>query len=149
MGKRTVLTLDAGETTGYCLMGYDGKLISFGQIKLPLVNTYKFLKTARAQVSEIAYETFNLYETTSKAQIGSGLQTVELIGIIKLFCQQYEKNIACTERTPAQIKRIWKDKHLKQFGYYQPNKPHANDAIRHALLHIEYHKREEVRLLWK
>ena len=59
------------------------------------------------------------------------LKSVEYIGVVTLYCEQYK--VPLRMQTPSQAKNLWTDNKLKLVGQYKPNQPHANDAMRHLL----------------
>ena len=62
------------------------------------------------------------------------LEPVEVIGAVKVWCSI--NDVLLVFQTPAQ-RMWWTDARLKQMGLHKPNKPHANDAMRHLLIYLD------------
>ena len=68
------------------------------------------------------------------------LKSVEYIGVVTLYCEQYGANLVM--QTPSQAKNLWTDTKLKLVEQYKPNQPHANDAMRHLLYYETVYMKE-------
>ena len=92
----------------------------------------------------VSMEDYVLYARQAKAQINSGMETSQLIGVIKTHC--WIKRIALYMRTASHVKRRWTDNILCNKGYIRKDRSsffadckakvlceHERDAIRHAV----------------
>ena len=161
----TILTLDPSGaynegkgTTGYSIWlfntiskGY-GILLT-GNIRAEhFSNQYDYFSShldliKRAEPDVIVMEDFTLYANKAKQQIGSTMETPQLIGLIKFYCAEY--NIELVMQRAVDVKNRWSDKILEYKGlvYRDPRgsfrdmnhykvSRHAKDAIRHGIHYI-------------
>ena len=93
----------------------------------------------------LAVEDYLLYGSKAKSQINSKLETPQLIGAIKVMCQEYDLYF----RSASAAKTRWTDKILLDKNYLQYSRAigyyyirdgeahqvivHCRDAIRHAI----------------
>lgn len=140
----TTLVFDPGNTTGWAQFEND-VLVNWGQLDFDLPALWDLLCTRAPDV--LVWESFNLHAHRRDSQIGSSFPAVQVIGVLRLYADQW--GLDYTERTPQQVKQIWTDDKLRKFHFYQKGQPHANDAIRHGLTHLQIHKRNDrVRRDW-
>lgn len=62
------------------------------------------------------------------------LEPVEVIGMVKLFHYINSQDTTLTFQTPHQ-RKFFTDDRLKEYGLWEPGKPHAMDAMRHLLVY--------------
>jgi hypothetical protein len=131
-----IVSFDPGGTTGYTF----AQIYGLGD---PSANT--LLKVDPDQSKLTHYEldrllAINLYpdviicesfEYRNRARAGLVLVSCELIGVIKLYSQQY--NVPLFMQTAAQGKGHFKDEIIKNMGLWIKGKPHAMDSLRHVL----------------
>ena len=128
-----VLALDPGKTTGFAQGRIDDGLmiVSSGQLEYSPFQLYLAMKLA--EPTHLVYESF---EFRRHARDKLELYSCELIGIIKMFAEETECDIK--PQTAAQGKAHFTDAKLKSALIYKPNKPHANDAVRHLLQWFQF-----------
>ena len=136
----TLIALDPGYTTGYSIF-LDGKHYLNGVIdwKIPSEGFYvmtNMLKNFFPDV--IVCEDYRLYASRAKAQTGSQIDTVRIIGAIELLCNQ--NNIKFYKMMPSTAKGFVKDEKLKEWGLYKKINPHARDSLRVAIHWLLFNK---------
>ena len=102
----------------------------------------------------ISIEDYILYKNHAMAQVNSQLETVQLLGIIKMHC--YKNNIPVYIRPAVAVKKRWSDEILVHKGviakvgirFMVPNSKqsiceHERDSIRHAM-HFNTFENKEV-----
>jgi hypothetical protein len=102
----------------------------------------------------VSFEDFVLYAKQAKAQINSGMETSQLIGIIKMEC--YLHNIKYYHRKASVAKPRWTDSILSANNYIYPTgrgyfvecyqmplSDHIRDSIRHAVHCAVFEVKEE------
>ena len=129
-----ILFADPGGTTGWCAMEWDGSseirptLLLADETpgdEFPL-ELMHLLADGELGVDVVGYENFRIYKGTNGPQ---ALPVIEQIGAIKWVCGM--AGVPFVGQAPA--KKQFFEKKLKSLGYYQVARPHANDAIMHAL----------------
>lgn len=133
----TILAIDPGKTTGYCLGAYfheEQRLALIpGEGKLSLIQIDSMLQFMLGQEhGGIVYEDFS-YRNASRA--GLDLTPVKIIGVIELYRERYESNtIGFWKQQASQGKAFYTDDRLKDLDvYWAHGKGHARDATRHLL----------------
>ena len=116
-----IMAFDPGFTTGVAV--HEDGMLTLMQIK-GLKTVWDVLFTGEPDM--IVYESF-LYQRRDKVD----LRPVEAIGVIKLYSEL--QTVPILSQTPAQGKRFWTDKKIKQLDLWEPGEPHAMDALRHLL----------------
>jgi hypothetical protein len=146
-----VLSLDPGESTGYCIVDWPFKrqikpredlssyLVDYGQIVgKDIMKHYKeivkLIKEHNPDV--IVYEKFLLYGHRAESQIGSDMFTPQVIGQIRVLAAQHGKPEI--SNTAQVAKLFYTDSKLREHNMWQPGMRHARDAIRHALYAIDF-----------
>lgn len=135
-----LLALDPGHTTGWALfdpinhalLDY-GTFMHGGSTKV----LWNFLNTLSPPIDQFVWESFHLYAHKAQSQIGNAFFTVEVIGVLRLYCELYQKPYK--EQTAQVGKQIWTDYKLRRYGFYVANK-HSRDAIRHGLRYMNTHR---------
>ncbi len=126
-----ITALDPGVTTGIAgyreLGGYSKAAISTGQLEVTHRHLYRYLRQNRP--SEIVYESF-IYQRRNKVI----LYPVEVIGIIKLYAEQYD--IPIYTQSASQAKGFITDDKIKKMGLWIRGQKHGMDALRHLLYHL-------------
>lgn len=133
-----VLSIDPGETTGYALAAKDqGKLyLAYDQEKWNHSEFWDFLrKTGNFGTMHTVCEDFEFRQ--GKQKTGLSLYSVELIGILRLFCNN-EQWYPLWMQKAAQGKAYFTDDKLKKIGVYQKGVEHGRDAARHLLHWFEF-----------
>lgn len=128
--SKHILWFDPGETTGYAGgIIEDGKMkVYTGQKKFTVNELYMFIKDSRPDM--LGYERFDY---RNKSRKGLVLYSVQLIGIIEMYCETH-KSVVCYKQMPATaINQYFNEKSLKNEGLWKENKIHANEALMHLL----------------
>ena len=136
--KGDLLSLDPGETTGWCYFrGMD--LIESGQLKTPEVREatreINHLIITN-QPSEIVIEEYRVYGWKTDQHAWNALITPRIIGAVESLCFAREPEIPIIKQPAHVAKQFCTDTKLKQWGFYQKGMKHARDAIRHACYYM-------------
>lgn len=127
-----IVALDPGVTTGFAV-GHinDGEMtVRAGQEAWSHQELWAQLHLAEPDA--IVCESF---EFRNNARKGLILYSVELIGIVHLFCSPSYRNpsVALYMQTAAKGKGYYTNTHLQATGVYVRGIPHGMDAVRHLL----------------
>lgn len=127
-----IVGLDPGETTGACV--FDGtSLVKAEQLKtksMPeaAIIVQEFLNSQMPDL--IVMEEYRVYAWKASSHSGSSVHTLRLIGAIQYIA--HIMNIPIVFQSAGEGKGFCTDEKLKDWGFYQVAKRHANDAIRHV-----------------
>ena len=121
-----IMSFDPGGTTGVAVWGdeYCGTWETRGLRPI-------YADLSGYKPDQVVIESFT-YQRRDKVD----LTPVEVIGVIKLWCEIHE--IPYKVQSPATGKSFWTDKKLKQIGMYEASKGHAMDALRHLLYYFSF-----------
>ena len=136
-----LLAIDPGETTGYSIFSY-GELFKHGitNWEIPVLGYNYLLDIVKADFPNVVVcEDYRLYANRVNAQLGSQIPTIKIIGAIEYVCSQ--QRIRVIKVMASTAKGFVTNDKLKEWGFYQVGKPHANDALRVGL-HILLFSRE-------
>jgi hypothetical protein len=127
-----IVAFDPGVTTGYAV-GHivDGTMtVRAGQEVWSHNDLWAQLHLAEPDA--IVCESF---EYRNRARAGLILYSVELIGIIHLFCSPSYRtpSVALYMQSAAKGKSYYSNTHLQNAGVYERGIPHGMDALRHLL----------------
>lgn len=101
-----------------------------------------FLYTFKPQPETIVYEEYRIRGNKAKQHIGSEVFTIQHIGVIRAVADDLGANIV--KQSAGMAKTFATDVKLRRWGLYQPNKRHANDAIRHGVyFHLFFYGRKD------
>lgn len=128
-----VLSIDPGVTTGYTLATKDnGKFfIACNQQQFTHTEFWMFLrKTGIYGTMHTVCEDFEFRQ--GKQKDGLNLYPVELIGVLRLFCNSDQWYPLWMQKA-AQGKGYFDDNKLKKMKVYQKGLEHGRDATRHLL----------------
>jgi len=117
--RMKLIALDPGETTGVAVFEDVELALSF-QDRLGLSDMWGLLISQRPDV--VACEEFRLRAESARSLVGSTFFTIELIGVIKLYCAIYKCILIM--QSPACAKGL--------IGYAPCEGVHAKDAYRHG-----------------
>lgn len=78
------------------------------------------------------------FEYRNRARAGLVLDSVEYIGVMKLFCAITREDLY--KQTAAMGKGFVKDENIKKLGLWSPGNKHAMDAMRHLIYFIVMNK---------
>jgi hypothetical protein len=125
-----ILAIDPGGTTGICVGTVDNniaKVSARGQIAPDhYVTLWRYIGSYDPDI--VVCERF-----TNRAIKGADLGPCEVIGIVKLWCEQRSR--ALYWQGSDQM-GFWDDTKLKAVGLYLPGQRHASDATSHWLYHV-------------
>lgn len=142
----TILALDPGGTTGWAV---------FQATRIPHPTESKFeyydMKWKRGQIGPEPHHSalFTLlgmwgtaeyhivcesFEYRNRSRAGLVLDSLEYIGIMKLFCAERDK--AFHMQTASMGKGFVKDENIKKLSLWFPGQKHAMDATRHLLYYM-------------
>jgi hypothetical protein len=79
----------------------------------------------------LVVESFQFRQGRQRANIV--LDSLEYIGVAKLFATMNTSRVSIALQTPASAKGFVSDSKIKRLGLWRPGAPHANDATRHLL----------------
>lgn len=80
---QSVLALDPGESTGWCYLDRDNKMLAGTEPKEHL-KVYQIIESLDPDI--VVYETFNLYPGKAQKLIWNSFYPCEVIGVIKAVC---------------------------------------------------------------
>lgn len=130
--RGTLLSLDPGETTGWCLFE-DQQLIIADQARTkPIETGYDWLHEVfkKYNPTQVVFESYRVYSWKAQSHTFSDLHTSQFIGAIQVVCHQYK--VPFVTQTAQIAKQFSTDEKLKLWGFYQRGMKHARDALRHA-----------------
>lgn len=129
-----ILSLDPGVTTGVAYAQYDTEtmklIVKVGQQKFSHDELYQFMKDRWESITyKIVYERFDYRNSYTKAN----LTPVEMIGVIKLFCERH--SIKSYPQAPAVQgdHAYWSNEKLKEYSMYATGLEHGRSATKHLL----------------
>lgn len=140
-----VWAFDPGETTGWCHISVhdDGEVGIFNcgeadhnQIGNMLYDNQALKAAINNQAVEMA---FVVEKFVMNSKISQSPWSLETTGLIRYFGNHY--HIPIHIQTPSQVKNLIKNDVIKRADLYVPGKPHAMDAVRHALFYLVTKKR--------
>lgn len=131
----TLLSLDPGSTTGYSYFS-SSRLRYAGQVPGTPRYIEALLKKLKPDV--VVYEQYRIYPWKTKQHSLSTVPVARLIGQIELLCDQ--AHVPYVSQMAMQAKGFATDAKLKKWGLYQVGRPHATDAIRHAVYALLFQK---------
>lgn len=139
-----LLAIDPGHTTGIARFTIDSgvKLIDTDQRDTsdPNIPDNKLLEYI-AWANAIVMEEYRVYSWRAKHHAGSDLLTARVIGGIETFNAIQNQGHVSIIKQPAHVaKGFCKDKKLKEWGFYQRARRHANDAVRHGCYYMLFNK---------
>lgn len=139
----TILGLDPGETTGYCVMSTGASETAFttGQLKTSTIeDAIPYMKGFLQDrvIDVIVCEDYRVYSWKSDQHKWANLHTPQLIGCIKTMAYLHDTPIHL--QMAVEAKDFCTDEKLQKWGMYQEGQRHARDAIRHATSYLLFAK---------
>lgn len=125
-----LLSLDPGNTTGYCLgrMNVENTLeVAYSQAEIKPTDLLLMLQDIEPQV--IVYEDF---QYRNRARPGLVLTSAHLIGVVEAY-KGLAPDCMVKKQAPAQGKGYYNDDMLRRMGLYVRGLEHGRDAARHLL----------------
>jgi len=128
-----IFSVDPGHTIGYAVLESPTNLLLADQTHDEAV---VFDAIREYQPSEVVIERYRPYPGMVRMLGFRAVAPAELVERIKRFCD--EEGVPVVEQSSAQIsdRGLFSGMLLRQLGLWQRGKPHANDAIRHALYRL-------------
>lgn len=130
-----VLAVDPGYVTGVAwhriYAGMDADRDEFGSAQLDRSEFpvwFDWQISNQGSIDLVVYEQFNITRMTPSSYAS---HAVEVIGQIKLICDQYD--VPMVEQTRQNGKNLGTNERLKKLRWSQSYSPHATDAARHLL----------------
>ncbi len=130
-----LLCLDPGDTTGFAFFR-DGVLTSYEQCSRKSETMLQLIEHYRPQV--ITCERYVIYSWKTETHAWSDVPTLRLIGVIEFICMQ--KKIMLVMQGTQAVKNFCTDKRLKEWGYFNKEKKHSMDAVRHGCFYLLFGK---------
>lgn len=118
-----LFAIDPGETCGYAVFWY-GDLHRAEQDK----DITKYIFGYKPYI--LVYEDYKIYPGKLKSHSFSDIPTLKVIGAIEYIC--HKEGIKVIKQLASTAKGFCTNEKLKEWGFYEKGKPHANDAIRHG-----------------
>lgn len=139
-----VLGIDPGQTTGIAILNRKGKSKQFTIFRSGVMlwhnrcNIQSMLEKLKPYLEAIAIEEFRLRANpkTLKAQIGSDIPSVRIIGIVEMACFNLGLTNRVTFQTPAQRLNMDVSKEIKAQLHHSQ---HGIDSFQHAKYFIFTH----------
>lgn len=131
---RTVLTLDPGESTGWCFREVDGMLQGG---TLPKNHTEVANLIINLHPDVVVLESFHLYPGKAKSLSWNSFYPCEVIGVIKYVCDTH--NIKWLEQAPSVKKYAGGFKH--DWVVLQPKLDRLTEHVKDAYMHLKYFER--------
>lgn len=130
----SVLALDPGNSTGWCMRDDDGNLIG-GTLGASHAAVWRLLSTLVPDV--VIFETFQMYPGKAQKLIWNTFYPCEVIGVIKLYCEWYCTTIVGLQPSVKKYAlsdseiNLWKSVTIKDFDEQHPvATEHTRDAVR-------------------
>ena len=130
--QMVILSLDPGVTTGTCLgrLSHDRLYIRANQAEYTHLGLFTFLRSNSPNV--IVCENFTYRPGPAKPNLI--LTSLEMIGVVKLYCEKTKTVLYMQEAHEAEGKKAYfNNDRLKSLGLYQKSTPHGLSAMRHLL----------------
>jgi hypothetical protein len=128
-----VLAFDPGETTGVACI-QNGCVLRYDQVVTKPVGPGAFILADIIELAEPAIlicEDYKVYSWKSNEHKWASIHTLRLIGAIEYICHMRALQL---HLEMAQVpKEFMTDDKLRGLGLYLTGKPHARDAMRHAV----------------
>lgn len=129
----TLLALDPGTTTGYCV--YEQGSFVFGQIGPEMHHKPLWALMKGTEPTTIICEDFTFRPNPNRRKVV--LDSKEYIGVVKLYGSAYD--VPVKMQMASQAKGFWgEDNRIRKLGLWQPGQRHAMDALRHMLYYLSF-----------
>lgn len=138
---RSVLTLDPGESTGWCFRSSDGMVFG-GTVSKNHLDVATLIRELNPTM--VVYESFHLYPQMAKSLSWNSFYPCEVIGAIKLTCMQLD--VPMLEQAPSVKKYFGGFQEDWKSIKYVPNDlvPYTRGVTEHtkdAYMHLKYFER--------
>lgn len=131
----TILALDPGKTTGYCLGVHTGDMLYLApeEDQLSVRELLELLQAFCGIYGHNKYVVYEDFQYRNYARMGLDLTPVKMIGIIEL-CQDLYPDVRFDKQSASTGKTFFSNDELKRLGvYWGHGKGHGRDASRHLL----------------
>lgn len=131
LGLRTV-GIDPGETTGICV--FEGiqllhsDQLPTGEVPKGAARITSFLLSWKCNMAVM--EEYRVYAWKTRQHANASLHTPRLIGAMEYILSLH--GVYLITQGAGEGKGFCTDEKLKEWGFYQTGRRHANDAIRHV-----------------
>jgi len=125
------LAFDPGNTTGWAEFDPHGEISDFGQLENGVEGVTEFVMAYDKPIHTVVIESYMVRpdDHSVKANVGSKLETVQVIGVLRGWAYSRKAEIVMQQ---PQIKKI-----AEKFSGYEPKGSHKNshyvDAINHGV----------------
>lgn len=139
--KRRYLVIDPGPTTGICK-------IEESDLTVP---RFKFhAENYKVESAKALYDRITMYDPDMVIcesfqhrpnQQAANLTAVEYIGVVKLWCEQHDVQLAMQPSSVIGTSAFWSDDNVRvrQLKLYKKDAaPHGMDALRHFLYYVTF-----------
>ena len=138
-----IISFDPGGTTGVAAYDedawkYGGELWTFQS--LGPEEHHEDLWVCLDGFKTIVYERFNYQRRELDKGVSLRLDSVEYIGVIKLFAQQ-NYDVTLHPQQPAD-RLFWDDDKLRKLSLWRSS-PHERDAVRHLLTYVSFKLKDQ------
>ncbi len=133
---KRLLAIDPGGTTGYAY--FEGTKLKWTKQE----KSYPASIIEQYKPDLVVCEDYKIYASKVDMHTYSDLSVPRLIGEIEYVCRINE--IKLHKQMAATAKGFCTNNKLKEWGFYEPNKPHARDAIRHGCYYLLFNKEVEL-----
>lgn len=133
MSRPRIFAVDPGLTIGYAVMEPPLRLLEADQTHDEHLVRSRLLEL---KPDEVVIESFRPYPGMIRMLGFRAVEPAEMVQRFKILCD--DAGIPVIEQSSAQIgeRGLFAHTLLRQLGLWQKGKPHANDAIRHALYRL-------------
>lgn len=134
-----LLALDPGEHTGVAVFK-QGQLKECTQLLCKDNPAQSIIEIFEMyQPTCVVCEDYRIYKHKTESHAWSDLFTPRLLGMIELLCYQQEINLHLQMASTA--KGFCTPEKLKEWGFWQKGKRHADDAIKHGAYFLLFYGR--------
>ena len=149
---QSVIAIDPGMTTGYCVFKYVGDsydsmvylLRSSGVIHVnkqtgwdPIIDLIQSYYRNEPN-SVVVCEDYKIYPNKQLEHVLSSVDTVRIIGAIEFMC--HHDNVPLVKQMASVHKGFVTDTKLKEWGLYKGINRHSRDAVKAAIYFILFNK---------
>lgn len=109
-----LLAIDPGKTIGWCL--FDDNYHWTGEMgEVKITEFHEFLDSL-TDISTVVYESFVLFGHKAQQQVGSKMETVEAIGILKTFARIWKADIIAQPSSLLPVAEKWTGNKVPKHG---------------------------------
>lgn len=145
MDKITILTLDPGNSTGWCFRKKDGTLLG-GTLPQDFAAVAGLILDLNPDI--VVYESFKLYPGKAQSMVWNSFYPCEVIGVIKFVCQEH--GLRYMEQAPSVKKYAgtFQDDFQELYRTEKAkNKKWLTEHVKDAYQHLRYFERYNLKKL--